>query len=157
MKLEDMSNMDLSYIEGFVEKCAAHNVDPELFLESLLSKKAQAGDGETQKPNPGGSDKGEEKKEESKPSKKPAVKPDYEKRRKAVNVGVGATGGALAGGLAGALAPGMLATDKKRMGSALIGAGAGAGLGAGAGMLYNTIRNALGFSAMGKPVTEQKF
>ena len=154
MKLEEMSNMDLAYIEGFIEKCAKHNVDPELFLESLVSKSAQEADGETQKPNPESSDKGKEEKKEKKPA---AKKPNYEGRRKATNVGVGATAGGALGGLLGAAQPGVMATGKQRLGPAALGAAGGAALGAGAAVIYNKIRNALGFSAMGTPVTEQKF
>jgi hypothetical protein len=50
MKMEDLSTLDLAYIEGFVEKCAGLNVDPEMFLESLVGEEKEAkGD----KPCPG--------------------------------------------------------------------------------------------------------
>ena len=175
MKLEEMSNTDLAYVEGFIGKCAAHNVDPELFLEALMNKSAQV---EVQKPMPGGSDTGPAQQPNTStyvPSNKDVgrkvkgmmlpklganeeeAKPDYEGRRRKTNVGIGAGAGALMGGMAGAGAPGMFAPNSKRVGPALLGAGVGAGLGAGAGLIYNAIRNALGFSAMGTPVTEQKF
>jgi len=171
MKLAEMSNMDLAYIEGFIEKCAAHKVDPELFLEALMRKSAQV---EVQKPMPGGSDTGPAQSPAKDPSTYvPSNKgigrkvskvitlpklgaaeedgPDYEGRRRKTIVGLGAGLGAIPGGMAGAAAGG------RHPGTgALVGAGVGAGLGGGAAMIYNAIRNSLGFSAMGMPVTEQK-
>lgn len=41
MKLEDVSSLDLAYLEGFVEKCAEKGVDAEKFLE-LIEKDAKS-------------------------------------------------------------------------------------------------------------------
>ena len=38
MKLEEMSNLDLAYLEGFVQKCGEADVDPELFLQQLMGE-----------------------------------------------------------------------------------------------------------------------
>lgn len=139
MKLEEMSNMDLAYIEGFIKACADKGVDPELFLESLTKP---AADGELSKPMPGGSKK--EKKEEA---------PDYEKRRRGMAIGLGSLGGALTGAQAGAMSASPFRGSGERGARAIIGGVAGAGLGAGAAAIYNAIRKYMGFSAFGTPVT----
>jgi len=176
MKLEEMSNMDLAYVEGFIGKCAAHNVDPELFLEALMSKSAQV---EVQKPMPGGSDTG--------PAQQPNTstyvpsnanvgrkvkgmtlpklgaaeeeeKPDYEKRRRMTNVAMGAIPAGAAGGILGAISGSAASKKHPNLGAALggvAGAAGGAALGGGAAMIYNAIRNSLGFSAMGAPIKLQ--
>ena len=177
MKLSDMSNVDLAYVEGFIGKCAAHNVDPELFLESLMGKSAQV---EVQKPMPGGSDTGPAQQPNTStyvPSNSNVgrkvkgmmlpklgqaadeeAKPDYEKRRRMTNVAMGAIPGGAAGGLLGAIGGSTASKQHPNLGAAIggvAGAAGGAALGGGAMMIYNAIRNALGFSAMGAPIKAQ--
>ena len=165
--LTKLSNLDLAYIEGFIEKCADKNVDPEQFLSTLVKAAAEEPEESEDKP--------EEKAREKKQPKAtvPAQAPDYEKRRRISHILRSMSAGGLIGATAGSgLSLGMSIADKDtpigkglqiggkelaRTGhGAALGGLAGAGIGAGVGALRNYIRDFLGYSSMGSPVTLPK-
>lgn len=117
MDLSKLTGADLAYLEGFVQKCAAHNISPEELL-TKLAKDAQD-------------------KSEDKAKKKPSTVKKVlggAGRGAAAGAGLGAGVGAIGGGLAGtgmALAGGkrMALADKLKLilGATLGGATLGAG------------------------------